>query len=92
MSKYASSKVIALNGIGRDRSPGQRILKECQEQLEEALTDWLREVAAPVSEELFVLADSTRERIKQTRYLDLRADIEKDWQQLIEAFRRGLEC
>lgn len=92
MSKYASSKVIALNGIGRDRSPGQRILKECQEQLEEALTDWLREVAAPVSEELFVLADSTRERIKQTRYLDLRADIEKDWQQLIEAFRRELNA
>jgi hypothetical protein len=92
MSKYASNKVIALNGIGRDRSPGQRILKECQEQLEEALTAWLREVAAPVSEELFVLADSTRERIKQTRYLDLRADIEKDWQQLIEAFRRELNA
>lgn len=85
-----SNKVIALNGIGRDRSPGQRILGECRDQLEEGLTAWLRDVAAPVSEELFVLADSTRERTKQTRYLDLRADIEKDWQHLIEAFRREL--
>jgi hypothetical protein len=90
MSAYTSNKVISLNGIGRDRSPGQRILGECRDQLEDGLTAWLREVAAPVSEELFVLADSTRERIKQTRYLDLRADIEKDWLQLIEAFRREL--
>jgi len=85
-----SNKVIALNGIGRDRSPGQRILGECRDQLEEGLSAWLRDVATPVSEELFVLADSTRERIKQTRYLDLRADIEKDWPHLIEAFRREL--
>ena len=92
MSKYTSNKVISLNGLGRDRSPGQRILGECGDQLEEGLTAWLRDVATPVSEELFVLADSTRERIKQTRYLDLRADIEKDWPQLIEAFRRELSA
>ena len=90
MSTYASNKVISLNGIGRDRSPGQRILGESRVQLEECLMAWLREIAAPISEELFVLADSTRERQKQTRYLDLRADIEKDWPQLIEAFRREL--
>lgn len=90
MSKYTSNKVIALNGIGRDRSPGQRILSDCRDQLTESLSAWLREVATPVSEELFVLADSTRERIKQTRYLDLRADIDKDWPHLIEAFRREL--
>jgi hypothetical protein len=90
MSKYTSNKVISLNSLGRDRSPGQRILGECRDQLEDGLTAWLREVATPISEELFVLADSTRERIKQTRYLDLRADIEKDWLQLIEAFRREL--
>jgi hypothetical protein len=92
MSKYTSNNVIALNGIGRDRSPGQRILGECRDQWEEGLTEWLRNVATPISEELFVLADSTRERIKQTRYLNLRADIEKDWQQLIEAFRRELNA
>jgi hypothetical protein len=92
MSNYTSNKVISLNSLGRDRSPGQRILGECRDQLEEGLTVWLRDVATPISEELFVLADSTRERIKQTRYLDLRADIEKDWQQLIEAFRRELSA
>jgi hypothetical protein len=90
MSASGSNKVISLNSIGRDRSPGQRILGECRDQLEQALTAWLRDIANPISEELFVLADSTRERLKQTRYLDLRADIEKDWPQLIETFRRDL--
>lgn len=90
MSASSSNKIISLNSIGRERSPGQRILGECRNQLEDSLADWLREVATPVSEELFVLADSTRERAKQTRYLDLRADIEKDWAQLIESFRRDL--
>lgn len=90
MGTTASNKVIALNGLGRDRSPGQRILAECRDQLIDSLSSWLREVAAPITEELFVLADSTRERLKQTRYLDLRADIEKDWPQLVDAFRRDL--
>lgn len=90
MNASPISKVVSLNGIGRERSPGHRILGECRDQLLESLTDWLREVAAPVSEELFLLADSTRERLKQTRYLDLRADVEKDWPLLIDAFRRDL--
>jgi len=90
MSASGSKKVVALNSISRERSPGQRILGECRNQLEDGLVDWLRDVATPISEEFFVLAGSTREREKQTRYLDLRADIEKDWGQLIETFRRDL--
>jgi len=88
MSTIARSKVVSLNGLGRERSPGRRILGECQDMLLESLSIWLRQVAAPISEELFNLAGSTREREKQTRYLDLRADIEKDWPQLVDAFRR----
>lgn len=90
MIPAAANNVISLNGIGRERSPGQRLLIECGEQLEDGLTAWLHDVATPISEEFFVLADSTRDRLKQTRYLDLRADIAKDWAQLIEAFRRDL--
>jgi hypothetical protein len=84
------NKVVSLNGLGRERSPGRRILGECRDQLVESLSTWLRDIAAPVAEELFHLADSTRERIKQTRYLDLRADVEKEWPQLVDAFRRDL--
>ena len=87
-----TSRVISLNGLGRNRSPGQRILVECRDQLVFGLCHWLQDVASVVAEELFVLADSTRERPQQTRYLDLRADIEKDWQHLIETFRRELSA
>ena len=96
MSKFpsnaATNKVVSLNGLGRDRSPGQRILGECRDQLVNSLSLWLCDVAKPISEELFVLADSTRERLQQTRYLDLRADIEKDWPHLVETFRRDLSA
>ncbi len=68
------------------------MLADCRDQLVDGLTLWLRGVAKPVSEELFVLADSTRERLLQTRYLDLRADIEKDWLRLVETFRRELSA
>ena len=92
MSKLSSnvSRVVSLNGLGRNRSPGQRVLNECRDLLVQGVCSWLRDVAPAVSEELFVLADSTRERLQQTRYLDLRADIEKDWQHLVETFRRNL--
>ena len=94
MSKPAayrpSNKVVSLNGCGRDRSPGLRILGECREQLLERLSRWLREVAPSIAEELFVLADATRDRQEQTRYLDLRAAIEKDWASLLETFRHDL--
>lgn len=87
-----SGRVVSLNVLGRGRSPGQRILTECRDQLVNGLCDWLRGVSPAVSEELFVLADSTRDRLQQTRYLDLRADIEKDWPHLIETFRRNLSA
>ena len=89
-SSASLSRVVPLNGLGRDRNPGHRILGECRDQLVGGLCSWLRDVAAPVSEELFVLADSTRERLMQTRYLDLRSDIEKDWTRFVETFRREL--
>ena len=94
MTQFSSNtkRVVSLNGLGRNRSPGQRILTECRDQLVGGLCTWLREVAPAVSEELFVLADSTRERLQQTRYLDLRADIEKDWPHFVETFRRELSA
>lgn len=91
-SNTATSRVVSLNNLGRDRSPGQRILSECRDQLVIGLCNWLRDIATPVSEELFVLADSTRDRLQQTRYLDLRADIEQDWAHLVETFRRDLSA
>ena len=90
MPTRSMSNVVSLNGLGPNRSPGLRILTECRDQLINSLSLWLHEIAAPISEELFVLADSTRERLLQTRYLDLRADIEKDWSHLVETFRRNL--
>ena len=91
-SNAASNRVVSLNALGRNRSPGQRTLCDCRDQLVTHLSLWLHDIAAPVSEELFVLADSTRERLLQTRYLDLRADIEKDWPHLVETFRRELSA
>ena len=94
MSKFpagsAASRVVSLNGLSRERSPGYRLLGECRDQLVSNLSVWLREIATPIAEELFVLADSTRDRLQQTRYLDLRADIEKDWAHLVDTFRRDL--
>lgn len=94
MSKPSSnvSRVVSLNGLGRSRSPGQRVLNECRDLLVEGLCKWLRDVAPAVSEELFVLLDSTRDRVQQTRFLDLRVDIEKGWQHFVETFRRDLSA
>ena len=75
---------------GKNRSPGARLIAECRDHLVRDLASWLQEVAAPIAEELFVLADSCRERLQQTRYLDLRADIEKTWPVLADGFRRHL--
>ena len=85
-----ASKVVSLSGLGPSRNPGLRILGECRDQLVSSLCRWLSEVVTPISEELLFLADSTRERSLQTRYLDLRADIEKDWPHLQETFKRNL--
>ena len=85
-----SGQVVSLNALPNGRSPGVRLLGECRDLLIERMTLWLREIATPISEELFVLADSTRDRQQQTCYLDLRADIERDWPRLIDHFRRTL--
>ena len=82
------NKVVSLNGRGRERSPALRILADCRDHLLERLNHWLSDVATSIAEEFFVLADATRERAQQTRYLDLRAAIEKDWESLLETFRR----
>lgn len=86
----SSNRVVALSGLGRSRNPGYRILVDCRDQLVARLCNWLRDLATPISEELFVLADSAHNRLLQTRYLDLRADIEKEWPHFVETFRREL--
>lgn len=91
-SGLSSNRVVSLNGLGRDRNPGHRILGDCRDQLVGRLCNWLRDLSTPISEELFVLADSTRERLLQTRYLDLRADVEKEWPHFVETFRRELSA
>ena len=94
MSKPATHrpahKVISLTDRTRESSPARRLLADCRELLQDRLVRWLREVAPNIAEELFVLADATRERQEQTRYLDLRAAIEKDWGALLETFRHDL--
>lgn len=87
-TRHPFNKVVSLNGRSHERSPAQRILADCRDHLLERLDRWLRDVATSVAEEFFVLADATRERAQQTRYLDLRAAIEKDWESLLETFRR----
>lgn len=85
-----SGQVVSLNALPNGRSPGLRLLGECRDLLVDRLTLWLRDIATPIRDELFVLADSTRDRKQQTCYLDLRADIEQNWPQLVEHFRRTL--
>ena len=87
MSAPASNKIVSINATTRDRSPGLRVVNDCLDQLSDSLCRWLAEVRAPISEELFLLADGTRERLLQTRYLDLRQDIERNWKPVIETFR-----
>ena len=85
-----SGQVVSLNALPNGRSPGARLLGESRDLLVDRLTLWLREIAAPIRDELFVLADSTRDRKQQTCYLDLRADIERDWPRFVDHFRRTL--
>ena len=89
MSSQAS-KVVSINAAGRERGPGLRIINDCRQQLGDALCRWLSGIRAAVSEELFLLADGTRERLLQTRYLDLRQDVEREWNVFVDAFRHGL--
>lgn len=89
-SGQTSNRVVSLSGLGRSRNPGYRMLVDCRDLLVGSLCNWLRDLATPISEELFVLADSTHDRMQQTRYLDLRTDIEKEWPHFVETFRREL--
>lgn len=84
------AKVISLEDRARAPLPAQRLFADCRALWQERLSRWLREVATSVAEELFVLADATRDRQEQTRYLDLRAAIEKNWESLLATFRRDL--
>jgi hypothetical protein len=91
MPQSSAQKVVSINATSRERSPGLRIVTDCREQLGDSLCRWLAEIRPPIVEELFVLADGTRDRLLQTRYLDLRHDVERDWTQFIEACRHSLE-
>lgn len=84
----AAGRVVSLNSLGRERSPGVRILGECRDRLVAALAAWLNGIATPISEEFLKLADSTRDRQEQARYIALRGEIEKNWPHLVDAFRR----
>lgn len=90
MNNPSARKIVSINSAGRDRGPGLRIVAECTDHLCEELSNWLAGIREPIGEELFQLADGTCDRQLQTRYLDLRRDVERDWTQFIEAFRHGL--
>lgn len=90
MSNSVAPKVVSINATSRERSPGRRVVSDCQDMLSDALCRWLAGIRAPIAEELFLLADGTRERLLQTRYLDLRQDVEREWTQFIEAWRHSL--
>lgn len=90
MSTSSATKIVSINAGGRERSPGPRLVAECGEQLGDGLCNWLAGIRTEIVEELFVLADGTRDRHLQTRYLDLRHDLERDWTRFIEAFRHAL--
>lgn len=90
MSNSSARKIVSINAGGRERSPGLRLIAECTDQLSDALCGWLAGIRPAIIEELFVLADGTRDRKLQTRYLDLRHDVERDWTRFIEALRHEL--
>lgn len=81
-----SSNVVRLADASRD--PALRILIECRDQLQTSLGQWLQDLGPTIAEELFSLADSTRDTRKQRSYLDLRKQVEGSWQPAVQAFRR----
>lgn len=90
MNNNSARKIVSINAAGRERSPGFRVVADCTDQMSDALCMWLAAIREPIGDELFRLADGTQDRKLQTRYLDLRRDVERDWTQFIEAFRHGL--
>lgn len=88
MSIYGKN-VVPIGGTGRPYSPGQRIVHECQDRLGALLFDWLKSIDEVIAEDLFGLANDARDRLAQTRYLDLRSTIKTRWTELTFAFRQA---
>ncbi len=90
MSMYTTN-VVPITGSGRERDPGQRIVRECQNRLTKSMVDWLAGVGEEIAEDLFILADGTANRLEQTRYLDLRNGIQRRWPELTSAFEKAFQ-
>lgn len=88
MSIYGKN-VVPFNASGMARTPGMRIAQECHDRLGHLVADWLTSIDQEIAEDLFALANDARDRLAQTRYLDLRAAILKGWPELASAFRRA---
>jgi len=69
----------------------QRLLRECRNLLQEDLSEWIREIGPVIAEEVFNLANATRDNARQTEYLRLRIDLQNRWETLTKAFDSELE-
>ena len=86
----ALPKVVPLTARGEENGPGPgvRVFGACRDLLLDALVALMRELATAIAEELFALADATRDRDQQVRCLSLRTTVERDWERLVGEFRR----
>lgn len=87
MSIYGKN-VVQINRSGQASPPGIRIIRECHDRLGHLLFDWMGTIDPEIAEDLFALANDARDRLAQTRYLDLRAIILKAWPELTASFRQ----
>ena len=74
-----------------DPHMAQRLLRECRNLLQEDLSEWIREIGPVIAEEVFNLANATRDNARQTEYLRLRIDLQNRWETLTKAFDSELE-
>lgn len=88
MSIYGKN-VVPIGISSTARSPGMRIVRECHDRLGHLIHDWLCTINQGIAEDLFALANDARDRLAQTRYLDLRAVILKSWSDFPLAFRQS---
>lgn len=88
MSIYGKN-VVPIGISSTARSPGMRIVRECHDRLGHLIHDWLCTIDQGIAEDLFALANDARDRLAQTRYLDLRAAILKNWSDFPLAFRQS---
>ena len=88
MSIYGNN-VVSISGAGRGSAPGQRVIRECHDRLGHLVHDWLGTIDEEIAEDLFALANDARDRLAQTRYLDLRSVIQKKWPEFTSAFRKA---